>query len=843
MKRFFCSVLLTILAFTCFSQDSTYKENTYQQLGAKKTHVKVLGALSADSAMKLPADTLRSALNNSLAIKNGVVYKKVSGVWVTSEGSGGGGDSTLQQVTEGNKNITANSIKIVKKDSVGEIFGHDWTGAFGSTLLDQTSTATLTASSGKTTINGTLGRNLNNRITYPIYLAANNMTIRLGRFVVTQLDGTSYGFGFMIEGTVGSAPNLFADFYLTDTSKYISYTSAGTLPVYSTSINNRQKSTFKMNLGDTLQPIITKIGRNVYIRLINEQTGAEMRLDVPECTVTVGLAHIYFYSQVEMVGRYSIEYNEIYKPNFVWFTDSNGWMVTGKEGESFVDQTMARLGGSYVFMGAPFERALEGTLKHDALAAIEPDYLVYNYGVNQDANIDSFSKRVCRTVEFSILLGIDSIYLAGLVPQTATNVTTRNDTLKAIAARYPRTRYIEASIPLMGSSGTAMDPAFNSGDNVHINLNGATKNADTYYNNLKHLVMPDPPLVASPLPIGYDALWDVRYDRFNKFVRVMRDSVNSFLKNIRPVAGISNAQYANINAIGEFVFNNGPTGIYRIIGNGNFANPNVKVEAGVLTVAGNFVCGNFAISSSQPNFSSGNVFWGGGAQLVNSSTFKILANNPAGNGMTDGLIVDNATTDYTLSTSRIQSWKKNGTKVAAVYRDGNAEFQSLYLGASALVPREVLDVDGVVSIRTVNGAAAASVDSVAVIEDGRVKALVGFFPSGTYTPTASGATGGTVVSVEKFIYQRNGTTVSFSGYVSIDPTADGSIMQFFLTLPAASNFASDYDASGTLGCVVAGSVGQVQSDATADKILVSFVGGTGSTAGLGIRITGHYQIL
>lgn len=115
--------------------------------------------------------------------------------------------------------------------------------------------------------------------------------------------------------------------------------------------------------------------------------------------------------------------------------------------------------------------------------------------------------------------------------------------------------------------------------------------------------------------------------------------------------------------------------------------------------------------------------------------------------------------------------------------------------------------------------------------------------SNEYTPTTSGATGGTVLSVEKFLYQRVGNYVSFSGYVSIDPTADGSIMEFFITLPIASNFGGDYDASGTLGCVVAGSVGQIQSDATEDKIRVSFVGGTGSTASLGIRVTGHYKII
>lgn len=182
------------------------------------------------------------------------------------------------------------------------------------------------------------------------------------------------------------------------------------------------------------------------------------------------------------------------------------------------------------------------------------------------------------------------------------------------------------------------------------------------------------------------------------------------------------------------------------------------------------------------------------------------------------------------------------------------------VGINNAAPLSTLDVTGAFRVSdttALNGAvyipsapAATSVDSIHVGEDGRLKIVTASqivaganVVSSTYTPTASGATGGSVVSVEKFIYQRSGNTVSFSGYVSIDPTADGSIMQFFLTLPVASNFAGDYDGSGTLGCVVAGSVGQVQSDATQDKIVVSFVGGAGSTAGLGIRITGHYEIL
>lgn len=115
------------------------------------------------------------------------------------------------------------------------------------------------------------------------------------------------------------------------------------------------------------------------------------------------------------------------------------------------------------------------------------------------------------------------------------------------------------------------------------------------------------------------------------------------------------------------------------------------------------------------------------------------------------------------------------------------------------------------------------------------------FTSGTYTPTATGVANVSVVNAGTFHYIRVGNEVSFSGYVSITPTAANTITQVTLTLPIASTLGSSTeDAAGTATpSGVSGVYGFVRSDG-AGKLFLQTVT---SVAVIQVwRVSGHYTI-
>lgn len=114
--------------------------------------------------------------------------------------------------------------------------------------------------------------------------------------------------------------------------------------------------------------------------------------------------------------------------------------------------------------------------------------------------------------------------------------------------------------------------------------------------------------------------------------------------------------------------------------------------------------------------------------------------------------------------------------------------------------------------------------------------------SGTYTPTASAASGITVGTIEPFTYSRTGSTVTVSGYVATSGATAGTPASFELTLPVASNMTTVYQCTGTVGSVVAGSDGYVLGEATNNTAVIQWVGG--ATAGSqGLRVMFQYQVL
>jgi hypothetical protein len=112
---------------------------------------------------------------------------------------------------------------------------------------------------------------------------------------------------------------------------------------------------------------------------------------------------------------------------------------------------------------------------------------------------------------------------------------------------------------------------------------------------------------------------------------------------------------------------------------------------------------------------------------------------------------------------------------------------------------------------------------------------------GTYTPTLASGTNLDASTVRLFKYNQIGNVVTFSGAITLDPTAAGSVT-FTLTLaPNGATFATIYDASGTIAgnAAVAGTtVGGLLAN-TGSTLLEVNVMTTLTTSHL-IYITGMY---
>jgi hypothetical protein len=112
--------------------------------------------------------------------------------------------------------------------------------------------------------------------------------------------------------------------------------------------------------------------------------------------------------------------------------------------------------------------------------------------------------------------------------------------------------------------------------------------------------------------------------------------------------------------------------------------------------------------------------------------------------------------------------------------------------------------------------------------------------NGVYTPTGTTVANVDSITPAQAIYQRNGSVVTVSGYVAINPTAAASTFtQAGLSLPIASNFVDTLDLSG-VATSFSGQVGAIQADATNDRAMIEFNSGT--TADTPFRYVFQYVI-
>lgn len=112
------------------------------------------------------------------------------------------------------------------------------------------------------------------------------------------------------------------------------------------------------------------------------------------------------------------------------------------------------------------------------------------------------------------------------------------------------------------------------------------------------------------------------------------------------------------------------------------------------------------------------------------------------------------------------------------------------------------------------------------------------FESGTYTPVATAVLNVAAVTVASAHYMRVGTVVTVSGLVNIDPTAAG-VAQVRLTIPIASNFASNAQAAGVASSQTESA--RIMSDATNDAVIIDY--SAVSTSNTGFWYTYTYRIV
>lgn len=116
--------------------------------------------------------------------------------------------------------------------------------------------------------------------------------------------------------------------------------------------------------------------------------------------------------------------------------------------------------------------------------------------------------------------------------------------------------------------------------------------------------------------------------------------------------------------------------------------------------------------------------------------------------------------------------------------------------------------------------------------------------SGTWTPTLTNVTNVTSSTARTCNYIRVGGMVHFSGTIDVTPT-DVNPSTVRCTLPVASNFTSEYDATGTvtaLTAVSAARFGNVTADTTNDAIIIQLVAGNSGTS-MRVNFTGSYRVL
>lgn len=577
-----------------------------------------------------------------------------------------------------NDNITIKNLPtyISRVDSIGRVINYSWgTNPLGSSF-SQSGTALITTGLFSR-INGTT------TLVYNQYTGVEDWHIL--QTIITNVKTSSVQtFKILLVPTWQNATfTREANFVLSQDSGYISYQSndGATIP----DTTNKSLYTFLWNAGDTLDVGFYYSKGNITAYMTNRRTGQQSLLYYKTASVA-NVANI----KIAATGDFSL------LNNFQYFIDeplspdysATGNSITIGSGASsimyrWMNQTFQGYSNLYVIHGSSFERSTEALLRIQELChIIKPHYGFWGDGVN-----DPGSSILPPAYASNVVAWVDSLIANNIVPiliscsPQVTNMTPYNDSLRAIATRFGL-QYIDVFTLLVDpAGGTNRNPKYNS-DGVHFNdagykvWSGAVQKAIT--SNLKvapTLVIPHINLVPEPA-----MKYIIGLDYSNQLVASVSGLNNGYIENILSTNVTTNGQQtASISIGGRFVhFGSGIAGLtdFIVVGQGNLAVPNFKVQAGVVTaqtfVASTISSANFSTTGTQSLFNAGTILEANGVFYRNTSTngylFKLV------NASITGFIIDEEVAQG--PNMIIQQWNRFGTKVALVNRGGGAEFDS-----------------------------------------------------------------------------------------------------------------------------------------------------------------------
>jgi hypothetical protein len=114
----------------------------------------------------------------------------------------------------------------------------------------------------------------------------------------------------------------------------------------------------------------------------------------------------------------------------------------------------------------------------------------------------------------------------------------------------------------------------------------------------------------------------------------------------------------------------------------------------------------------------------------------------------------------------------------------------------------------------------AAFDSINIGADG----VISHLKAGTFTPVGTGVANLDSVTMYQLQYVRVGNVVTASGRFDANAAVSGTLSQFRMTLPIASNFGATEDCGGVaMARVVAGHAAAIYADTTNDAAFVEWV--------------------
>ena len=189
-----------------------------------------------------------------------------------------------------------------------------------------------------------------------------------------------------------------------------------------------------------------------------------------------------------------------------------------------------------------------------------------------------------------------------------------------------------------------------------------------------------------------------------------------------------------------------------------------------------------------------------------------------------------AATSLTLGWTGTLSPSRGGTGLSAL---GSGVATWLGTPSSANLAAAVTDE---------TGSGALVFGTAPTISDLTVTGTSGNVYSSTWTPTVTAVTNAAATTASVAQFTRVGDVVTFSGQMTIDPTATGNTA-IRMSLPVASNFSSSRQAAGTFAPAAFAdeNVGAILADITNDELLFRYVAKT--TANTTFSYAGSYLVV